>query len=437
MEPFQFKYADSSNVSQKELEHLGKKLKPEIKRVAHALATGYESAYASINLLTDQHLLDHIKNIVQEKKALKPTMMIVIGIGGSNLGARALYEAFYGSIYFGANDQAMRIYWADTVDPECIHALAQETTRALNRSENILLAIISKSGTTTETVANAQIFLDILMKKKPQDYFKYVVTITDKDSSLWALSEQEKFVSLEIPLKVGGRFSVFSAAGLFPLAMADIDIEQVVHNARYVVPEYTDEEIMNNPAAQSAAILAHNYRQGKNIHDTFLFSPNLESLGKWYRQLLGESIGKEFNRDGHTVEVGITPTVSIGSTDLHSVGQLYLGGPKDKITTFVMIDELEDIQVPELANFVQLAPSIQNKKLSFIMAAIEQGVKRAYLKKGLPFMSCVLHSKWHIAQWMQFKMFEIIYLGFLLDINPFDQPQVELYKEETRELLKQ
>ena len=132
----------------------------------------------------------------------------------------------------------------------------------------------------------------------------------------------------------------------------------------------------------------------------------------------------------------MTPTVSIGSTDLHSVGQLYLGGPKDKITTFVNIDESIQIKVPEINGFDQLVSHIQNKELSSIMAAIEMGVKRAYLKKEMPFVSCILHSKWHIAQFMQFKMLEIIYLGFLLEVNPFDQPQVELYKEETRELLK-
>jgi glucose-6-phosphate isomerase len=437
MESFQFKYVESCGVSNQEFEQLGKRLKPEIKRLAHALTTGYASEYASINMLTDQSMLDHVQHVVQEKKILKPTLMIVIGIGGSNLGAKALYEAFYGTINIRADQSKIHVYWADTVDSQCIHAISQEVVHALDRGQNILLVIISKSGATTETIVNAQIFLNILMQKRSQDYLNYVVAITDKDSKLWQLAQQEKFVCLEIPKKVGGRFSVFSAAGLFPLAMADINIEQLVNNARFVVPEYTDEQIFNNPAAISAAILAFHYQQGINIHDTFLFSPNLESLGKWYRQLLGESIGKEFSRDGHKVDVGITPTVSIGSTDLHSVGQLYLGGPKDKVTTFVSIDSAIQIQVPEINGFDQLVSHIQNKELSSIMAAIEMGVKRAYLKKELPFVSCVLHSKWHVAQFMQFKMLEIIYLGFLLEVNPFDQPQVELYKEETRELLKQ
>ena len=168
------------------------------------------------------------------------------------------------------------------------------------------------------------------------------------------------------------------------------------------------------------------------IHDTFLFSLDLESLGKWYRQLMGESIGKEYDQQGNRVFIGITPTVSLGTIDLHSVAQLYLGGPKDKYTTFVTIEnESEIITIPGTA---VLMPG---KNIKAVMDAFVEGTQRAYFNNGRPFSTITLPYKnaYYLGQYMQFKMVEMMYLGYLLQVNPFDQPNVELYKHEVAILL--
>jgi len=138
------------------------------------------------------------------------------------------------------------------------------------------------------------------------------------------------------------------------------------------------------------------------------------------------------------VNIGITPTVSIGSTDLHSMAQLYLGGPYDKFTTFVCVEESNsDIDVPELGDYSEIVSGIQGKSLKTIMNAILEGTKRAFKKDKRPFVEATLpdKSEHSIGQFLQFKMIDTIYLGYLLDVNPFDQPSVESYKSETRKIL--
>ena len=181
----------------------------------------------------------------------------------------------------------------------------------------------------------------------------------------------------------------------------------------------------------SAAILYLLSQQGKNINDNFIFLPQLESMGKWYRQLMGESVGKEGK--------GITPTVSIGSTDLHSVGQLYLGGPKDKITTFIYAtEELAETTVPEKLIY-GLVPVIKGKKIHSIMNAIVQGTKIAYKNQELPHMEIGFDKidEEALGEFLQFKMIEMMYLGHLMNVNTFDQPHVELYKVETKKILEE
>ena len=256
---------------------------------------------------------------------------------------------------------------------------------------------------------------------------------------LWHIAQKNKYSVLAIPTNVGGRFSVLSAVGLFPLGMVHMPIYDLLAGAASMISLATN-ALEYNVVAQSAATLYAQYSKGIVIQDMFVFSHQLRSIGAWYRQLMGESIGKQNDRQGKIVERGITPTVSIGSVDLHSVGQLYLGGPRDKCSMFVTVEKTEhEIFVPHLAEFEQSVANIQGKSVSFIMQAIIQGVKTAYQKQQRPFVGLMLPeiSAWHIGELLQFKMIEIMYLGYLLDVNPFDQPNVELYKTETRKLLAQ
>ena len=424
-------------VSTDDLQQQYTDLLPEIDRVSHARSTNYLTDYASINLPFDKELIKTIIATAKEKKSLNPTTLVIIGIGGSNLGTIAILEALRGKYY---NEHcAINVYFVDTVDTDHVSDIAHRVERELATGNNIILNVISKSGTTTETIANFEIFLEILKNHRPYNYHNFIVATTDKDSALHTLATQEKYTHLTIPQHVGGRYSVFSAVGLFPLCFLDIDVEELMHGAQSGFMHSINQNLPHNYAALSAVTLFTHYKHGTiTIHDTFLFSVALESFGAWYRQLSAESLGKVYNKNNEQVNTGILPTISIGSTDLHSVAQLYLAGPYNRFTTFVAIQSNKShATVPHYALFETVVPHIQGKPLASIMNAILEGTQLAYHNDDRPFIAITLPTKsaYYIGQLMQIKMIEIIYCGFLLNINPFDQPQVEYYKQETKKIL--
>jgi glucose-6-phosphate isomerase len=349
----------------------------------------------------------------------------------------AVHEMIYGRRYNELNS-AMRVYYVDTVDSDALYDMLELVQHELKQGREVVINAISKSGTTTETIVNFELFYDLLKKYRPFDYHASMVITTDEGSKLWQFGTQEGITCLAVPQHVGGRYSVFSAVGLFPLGLIGVDIDALCAGAQDSVTRCTSMTMQENYAVQRAAVLYAHYQQGKMIHDSFMFAVDAESLGKWYRQLMGESIGKADDREGKQVRIGITPTVSIGSTDLHSVGQLYLGGPRDKVTTFVAIEQPKHtVIVPEYASFDKLVAKIQGKSVVSILNAILYGVRAAYIRAGLPFMTITMPEKHarYIGQLMQMQMLEIMYLGYMFNIDPFDQPQVELYKTETRKIL--
>jgi len=436
-----FEYKDSCLVTQKEIEEVGRQLLPEIVRMRDARNLGYDSRYAAINLPYDPDMREQIDRIIQDKSILGITILLVIGIGGSNLGTIAIHEAMRGKCYNERSLRNFRVYYVDTVDSDEITELINFIERELKSGYEVLLNVISKSGTTMETVINFELFLDIIKIYRPDTYHNYVVVTTEKASPLWNYGQKEAMICLEMPKNVGGRYSVFSAVGLFPLEYIGINTYNLCQGAQSISDACLSDTIFNNPAALSAVICSILYKRGCSINDTFLFSTSLESFGKWYRQLMGESIGKAYDRDGRLINVGITPTVSLGSTDLHSVGQLYLGGPHDRYTTFISIKETNcSYEIAPQSITTGLIPKeIYGKPLAAIMDALLQGTKEAYCNEQRPFSSIVLpeKSEYYMGQLMQMKMIEMMYLGYLLNVDPFDQPQVELYKKETTRILRQ
>ena len=422
-------------VSAKELLDCKKALMSEIKQMQKVSDLGYDDDRASINLPIDKEIKNLVNKLVLEKLKLNPKYIVVVGIGGSNLGTIAIQESVFGKLHnqLKAN---VKILYVDTVDSDLVNSVMNILEPVLKSGGNIILNGVSKSGGTTETIANFEILVNLLKKYK-KNYEQYVVITTGKNSKFWNLADEKGFSVLQIPKKVGGRYSVFSPVGLFPLGMIGININKLLKGAEEA-RRIGLNSFMKNQSAISAAIIYSQFIKGKSIVDTFLFGTDFESLGKWYRQLMGESIGKEKDRKGKKVNLGITPTVSIGSTDLHSVAQLYLGGPKDKFTVFVSTrKDKNKINIPTMKEYSKLVDHIQGKSLKNIMDAIIGGTKRAYAKARLPFVDVILPDKCEqsIGQFLQFKMMEMMYLGVLLGVNPFDQPNVELYKIETKKLL--
>jgi glucose-6-phosphate isomerase len=435
MEAIQF-LSEASQIAQKELVALTPQLEEEIRRMHQAVLNGYDDVRASINLVSDTTMLTEVKKIVAEKRKLDPACIIVVGIGGSNLGTIAVQEAVLGKLY-NQRDTSIQMLYADTVDADLIHDIITCVKPVLARGKHIILNGVSKSGGTTETIAIFEVLVDLIKEYTP-DYAQYIVVTTDKESKFWHFAHEQGFTVLEIPKKVGGRFSVFSPVGLFPLGVCGIDIDLLLAGARVMRDRCLLPSLIENPAAHSAGLMYLHHKKGITIHDLFLFSTDLESLGKWYRQLMGESIGKEFDKNQKQVFEGITPTVSIGSTDLHSMAQLYLGGPYDKFTTFVRVKQNRNqMFIPDEPAYNTLVEGIQRTDMQVIMDAILDGVQIAFTKGHRPFTEIVLPDKsaYSIGQLLQFKMMEMMYLGFLLGVNPFDQPNVEAYKVETRALL--
>ncbi|MGV8163029.1 MAG: hypothetical protein ACP5N2_06885 [Candidatus Nanoarchaeia archaeon] len=423
----------NSLVRTSDFEKAKRKITIELAKIKES-AQKKEHSYAIINLPEDSKETDRIIAIAKQKQSLNISAVIVIGIGGSNLGTEAIHEALHGK--FHNQKDKIKIYFADTTDTDTIYEIKYFMEHILKSEKNIILNLVSKSGTTTESIANFEILLEVL-KKHRKDYQKYVVITTDKGSKLEQVALKEHFEVLSINGFIVGRYSVFSAVGLFPLAMLSVDVKKLLKGARHMTDKCISKEIIKNPAAQAAIDLYCNHKEGKHIHDLFIFSNDLESLGKWYRQLLAESIGKKYTKSGIKINEGITPTVSIGSTDLHSMAQLYLAGPEDKFTTFIKVYSKQKERIPRMKEYEHLVEGIQGKKLSEIMDAIFHGTKIAYIKGKRPFNQLTVEkAEYSIGQYMQYEMIKTIILAHLLNVNPFDQPNVEEYKQETRNLLK-
>jgi len=399
-------------------------------------SNNYEHDEASLNLAFDDDILHQVQTLVSQKVTPALTYIFVVGIGGSNLGTKAIYDALYAP-YDIVQTKRPKMLFVDTANDVFLRLYCTEIIPNISKAEEVLVVTISKSGGTTETLANTEIILSALKHRIP-DINNRTVVITDEGSAYWNAAEEKNISCLAIPKKVGGRYSVLSAVGLFPLLAFGMDITALRAGARDIRPYCLNTDIEDNIAIKSATLLADSAGQRKTINDNFVFNSELESLGKWYRQLMGEIVGKEKNTMGEVINAGLTPTVSVGSTDLHSVGQLYLGGPKDKITTFIYSTDIsKSLDIPTERIFPTIVGMITGKNTNHIMKAILGGVKEAYRKQELPFMEVQLEgiTPYELGAFMQFKMIEMMYLGKLLHVNPFDQPNVESYKVETKRIL--
>ncbi|MBI3620412.1 hypothetical protein HY214_04715 [Candidatus Roizmanbacteria bacterium] len=395
------------------------------------LRKNYEAPEGSLNLPSDKVIEDEIKKVMRKMVSNKLKYIINIGIGGSYLGTRAVYDALHGAFETIENRRFPKIIFADTNDPEFLTKLTRFLSAEIVRNDEILINVISKSGGTTETMVNFEVILAALSRKFPDILNRTVVT-TDEESKLYRAAQNKDCQILTMPKKVGGRYSIFSNVGMFPLAVSGVDTKKLRGGAISMRTLCLNKNPAQNPALLSACILYLHYKNGIPMNDNFFFHTELESLGKWYRQLMGESIGKNGE--------GITPLVSIGSNDLHSTVQLYWGGPKNKLTALISSKNYrENNTVPSRLQFPGLTADIENKSLSDIMSAIYRGVIITYKKLELPFVEIVLDtvSEKSLGEFMQFKMIEIMYLAKLLRMNAFDQPQVELYKIETKKILRE
>jgi glucose-6-phosphate isomerase len=428
--------ADNARINRGLLRETTDRLKGYVDHLQNTSQTGgYSEPEGSINLPADEEIQSNVEQMVDRVVTDDLEYVVVVGIGGSNLGALAVYEALRGTFSTLETDQP-RILFADTVDPEKLSSIAS-ALQQLDRPEQFLVNIVTKSGSTTETISNFEYLFDVLGETFDHPE-RRVVGTTDEGSKLWQVARAKEFPCLRMPSNVGGRFSVLSAVGQFPLRAAGIDVDALLEGAAAMKEACLAEDPDDNPALTSAALLYLYYQRGIDIYNSFFFNPQMESVGKWYRQLMGESIGKQYNEEHQQVRTGITPLVSIGSTDLHSMAQLYFGGPRDKFTTLIYAPTTaDDVQLPNRPFLGEAVEGIYGKDIRSIMTAIYEGVRATYQKEELPFTEIVLDdlSASSIGAYLQYNMISIMMLADLLDINAFNQPNVEGYKEETRKRL--
>jgi len=337
------------------------------------------------DILAKQEKLPNIKS---------PKYVVVIGMGGSILGTKAIYNALYGYFDELQPERYPKAIFVDTTEKALIDILV-EFLKSRKEPEEVIINVISKSGTTLETITNLETILDKLPKLKSQ-----LIITTTEGSPLWERAEKEDINKIAMPKEISGRYSVFTSVGLLPLTLLGINVDNLLKGANLVKDKTED-------VAQSAATTYLNYTKGNDILDTFFFNPELKSLGEWYEQLIAESLGKEGK--------GITPITSIGPQDLHSEIQLDLGGPKDKQFTFTYSKE----------------------KQGDVNEAVRMATEKAFENKEIPFSEVILNkiNEEELGYYMQFKMLETVYLAQLMDVNPYDQPNVEEYKIETKKIL--
>ena len=410
-------------------------LHEELGVIAFQRSGGYTKPNDVIRLPEDPHVLVEAKRVAEAYYSSQLKYVIVIGIGGSNLGTRAVYEGLRGTLDH-LTARAPKIIFLDTVSTTLISDIEEILHNEVSVKEEILINLISKSGTTTESIVNFEMLMGMLAKRI-SGIDERVVCTTDHGSPLWKLAEKKQYGLLTIPTLVGGRFSLFSPVGIFPLLIVGIDVVGLQNGAKDMLARSFSANTDHHIARHAAEMLFGEMQRGISILNIFHFNPELESLGKWERQLIAESLGKEVDSSGALVHAGLTPIVSVGSTDLHSMAQLYFAGPRDKFTMLIRAEHISSKRVPADLRLVGLVSGIVEKSPNDIMSAIHHGVAAAYQKHQLPLLEVSLPaiSPFVLGAYLQWRMLTVIYLARLMHVNPYDQPNVEDYKEGTRKTL--
>ena len=362
--------------------------------------------------------------------------VLVLGIGGSALGARALLNALRPPAWNELDDERReyfpRITVLENVDPATVAA-------ALRRIDprRVLVNVVSKSGGTAETLAQYLVVRDWLERAVgPEAVPRHLVFTTDPvKGPLRAIAEREGIATLEVPPQVGGRFSVLSSVGLLPAALIGIDIEALLRGARHALDRAESDDLLANPAGLYAALLwAADARQGASIHVLMPYSDRLKEFSEWYRQLWAESLGKRVDRSGQVVLAGPTPLAAIGATDQHSQVQLFMEGPYDKVVTFIGVEDPgEDVTIPNRADLPEELAYLGGKTLGSLLRAEQDATAAALARMGR--MSCSLTlprvDAEVLGELVMFFQLATGYAGVWYGVDPFDQPGVELGKKLT------
>jgi len=389
--------------------------------------TGEGSDYLGWTTWPKDYDHEELQRIIEGAKYVRENfdILVVCGIGGSYLGARAAIEAING-LY--SSDKLEIVYFGQTFSPNYISQVMDHL-----KGKRFAINVISKSGTTTETSIAFRLVKDLLEKQIGKEASrKAIFATTDKArGALKTLANSEGYSTFVLPDDIGGRYSVLTAVGLFPMACAGIDVEAVLLGARQAMEEYSNPNILTNACYQYAVARDYFYRNNKSVELFVSYEPSLTQIGEWLKQLFGESEGKN--------HLGLLPASVTFSTDLHSMGQFVQDGSPLLFESIIYVKmPRNDIAVPHDSEDLDGLNYLEGKPLSFVNNKAFLGTLEAHVQDGK--IPCLilevekLDAK-ALGHLFYFFMRACAMSAYLLGVNPFNQPGVEIYKRNMFHLL--
>lgn len=363
-----------------------------------------------------------------EKIKSDSDVLIVIGIGGSYLGARAAIEFLTSPMYNLKKKDTPEIYFVgNSISPSYFNDIV-----GLCDGKDISVNVISKSGTTTEPAIAFRFFKDYLEKKYGKaEAAKRIYATTDKArGTLKEMSDKEGFETFVIPDDVGGRYSVLTPVGLLPIAVCGADIDKLMSGAADAMKEYDCEEISKNPCYMYAAIRNILYNKGKNIELMVSYEPYFAMMNEWFKQLYGESEGKD--------QKGLFPASVVFSTDLHSMGQYIQDGRRSLFETVVVVDSTKsDYMIDEQDGNADGLNFLAGMNMSYVNKKAYEGTILAHTQGNVPnvVLEIPTNNEYELGYLLYFFEKACAISGYMLGVNPFDQPGVESYKKNMFALL--
>lgn len=426
---FNYEYAKDF-ISEKEI----KDYIPKIKVLHNSLhgKTGLGNDFLGWLNLPDNISKESIQKIKNAAKQIQNNtdVFIVIGIGGSYLGAKAVIDAlnhnFYNNSRRFRNNTPKIIFVGNSLSSDYLSDILEYV-----KEKEISINVISKSGSTLETSVAFTFFKDLMEQKYGKDASDRIFVTTENcPNKLYNLAKQESYETFEMPQDVGGRFSVLTPVGLLPIAVAGIDIDALLQGARSSMEDYSTPNLLENNCYQYAVIRDILYSKDKTTEILANYEPKLHFFGEWWKQLYGESEGKD--------KGGIFPATTTFTTDLHSLGQYIQDGKRNLFeTTIFFKNPIKDLKLSgkntEDLNY------LNGKTLSYINEQAFKGTVLAHTQGGVPNLILTLEKldAYNLGYLIYFFEKSCAISGYLREINPFNQPGVEVYKKNMLDLLKQ
>ena len=351
-------------------------------------------------------------------------ILVVCGIGGSYLGARSALEALNG---LKSDDKLEIIFMGQTFSPNYVAQVMNYL-----KGKNFAINVISKSGTTTETSISFRLLKELLESQVGKEKArKAIYATTDKEKgALKTLCNNEGYPTYVLPGDIGGRYSVLTAVGTFPLACAGIDVEAMIKGAAQAREEIRSLPLKDNKCYQYAVMRDYMYRHNKPVEMYVTYEPQMSQISEWLKQLFGESEGKEHK--------GLYPGSATFSTDLHSLGQYVQDGTPLLFETIINIKEpKQDIVIPHDNDDLDGLNYLEGKDLAFVNQKAFEGTLQAHEDGGVPCNVIYLDKldEYNLGYLFYFFMRACAMSAYMLDINPFNQPGVEVYKKNMFHLL--